>query len=299
MNLKLLNIYVLLSVAMLVACQDETAKVITTSKHEVQQPAAIARGKLDVEGGLIPLAFPTEGIVTKVMVSEGQKVEKGQLLLQQDKQLIDADRRVAESALHVADTQLQGLRDQMPMLQEKVHRLNAAAAAGAAQMQLSDEAQLALQQAQTEINIAKAERNLAKTKLNQITRRGALLDLHAPSAGTVVKINAHLGEFLSNGQDALLLLPQKPMIVRAELNESYLQVVKVGMQAKVYIDHDSERIELATARVVRMSPVFIQSQLQHDSQQAPGRVVECILEFSTAPTTRVGQNVIVNFYDKP
>lgn len=297
--LKGLRICTLVTFGIFAGCKEDTLEVEQKSAVQTKQPTAIARGKLDVEGGLVALSFSAEGVVNKIMVAEGQQVEKGQLLLQQDQRISNADQRVAESELAVADTQLQGLRDKIPELQQKAQRLNLAAQAGAMQMQLSDEAQVVLQQAQTEISIAQAERNLAKSKLSQIQSRGALLNLHAPFAATVVKINAHSGEFLANGQSALVLLPKKPIIVRAELNESYLQSVKVGMQAKVQIDHDSDRTDLATARVTRISPVFIQSQLQQNSQQSPGRVVECILEFNTAPLTRVGQNVIVSFYDQP
>jgi len=293
------KICVLISIGMLSACNDDAKNVTLKSSVDVKQPAAIARGKIDVEGGLLTLSFSNAGLVNKVLIKEGQVVEGRQLLLQQDDRIFYADQHVAKSELTVANTQLQGLQEKMPELQKKAKRLALAAEAGAAQMQLSDEVQIALQQAQIDINNAQAERNLAKTKLNQVISRGALLNMHAPVAGTIVKLHAHSGEFMANGQNALVLLPKKPIIVRAELNESYLQSVKVGMQAKVQIDNDSERIDLASARVTHISPVFMQSELQHNNQQSPGRVVECILEFNTPPLTRVGQNVIVSFYDKP
>lgn len=302
MNLNLpksMKIAVLITAGLLAACQDDTSKAKLGSAAEVKQPAAIARGKIDVEGGLMPLSFSTEGNVTQVLVREGQQVEQGQLLIQQDKRMFDAEKNVSLSEMAVANAELQGLQKQVPELEQKVKRLNLAAQAGAAQMQLSDEAQLALQQLQTEVGTAQAQYNLARSKFNQIKTRGALLDLRAPFAGTIVKLNTHTGEFLTHGQEALVLLPQKPLIVRAELNESFLQSVKVGMPAKIQVDNDNGRVDLATARVTRISPIFIHSQLQDNTQQGAGRVVECILEFSTQPITRVGQNVVVSFYDQP
>ena len=91
------------------------------------------------------------------------------------------------------------------------------------------------------------------------------------------------------------LLPNKPFIIRAELNESYLAGVKVGMKAKVQIDNDSERKDLPTAHVIRISSTFVLSQLQENAQQSPRRVVECILAFDSEPSTLVGQNVVVSF----
>jgi multidrug resistance efflux pump len=302
MNLNLpksIKVAALTTLGLVAACQDQPSPAKVESVAESKQIAAIARGKVDVEGGLINLSFATEGMVTKVAVKEGQQVEKGQLLLQQDKRIWDAEKQVALSEMTIADTTLQGLQQQIPELVAKVKRLQLAAEAGAAQMQLKDEAQLALQQLQTEVNTAQAQYKLAKSKVNQINARGALLDVRAPSAGTVVKLSAHAGEVLAAGQEALVLLPQQALIVRAELNESFLSSVKVGMPAKVQVDHDSGRIDLATAHVTRISPIFIHSQLQDNTQQSPGRVVECILEFNAQPITRVGQNVIVSFYDQP
>ncbi|WP_227521855.1 HlyD family efflux transporter periplasmic adaptor subunit [Klebsiella sp. X1-16S-Nf21] len=70
-------------------------------------------------------------------------------------------------------------------------------------------------------------------KVARLTARGAQLDLQAPFAGSIVKLNDQPGTFIPSGQPAALFLPIKPLIIRAELNESYLAGVKVGMQAKV------------------------------------------------------------------
>lgn len=288
---------VILSLWVLVGCDDKPAKPVEASSADIVRPVAMARGKVDVEGGMIALSFPSEGVVDKVLVSEGQTVQQGQRLLQQDNRLFNADKRVAESEITVANAQLQGLREQLPGLKQKAMRLKVAAQAGASQMQLSDEAHAQLQQAQTAITVAQAQVNLAKNRLAQLAARGAQLDLQAPFAGSIVKLNVQPGTFIPGGQPAALFLPDKPLIIRAELNESYLAGVKVGMQAKVQIDNDSERVDLPSAHVIRISSTFVTSQLQDNAQQSQGRVVECILAFDSVPSTRVGQNVVVSFYD--
>lgn len=287
---------VILSLWVLVGCDDKPAEHVAASSTDIARPVAIARGKVDVEGGMLALSFPSEGVVNKVLVSEGQTVQQGQRLLQQDNRLFHVDKRVAESEIAVANAQLQGLREQLPGLKQKAQRLKAAAQAGAAQMQLSDEAYAQLQQAQTAVTVAQAQVNLAKSRLAQLAVRGAQLDLQAPFAGSIVKLNVQPGTFIPGGQPAALFLPDKPLIIRAELNESYLAGVHVGMQARVQIDNDSERVDLPTAQVIRISSTFAASQLQDNVQQSQGRVVECILAFDSEPSTRVGQNVVVSFY---
>lgn len=279
-------------------CKKDNVEIATHVFSNQEEPVAIARGKTDVEGGLITLSFPLEGVIQKVLVREGQIVQPGQLLMQQDTRMFLTDKSIAESELAIANLQLQGLKEQIPELKQKVERLNMAAQAGASQMQLTDEASNTLKQIQTEVAVAKAQVNLSKNKLSQILARGEQLNLRAPFSGTVVKINAQSGEFLSSSHPLMVLLPNKPAIIRAELNESYLTSVKIGMQAKVQIDSDNQRINLPDAHVIRISPIYMQSQLQSNAQHISGRVVECILEFNTTPPTRVGQNVMVSFYSK-
>lgn len=284
---------------MLVGCNEKDApSVVAPSSADADRPVAIARGKTDVQGGLLRLSFPAEGMISKVLVSEGQSVEKDQLLVQQDNRVFLAEKRVAEGEQAVANAQLAGLRIQLPSLQQAATRLKLAAQAGASQMQLSDEAWAAFRQAQANVTASESEATLAKNKLSLLEVRGTQLNLRAPLAGTVIKLTAQPGEFASVQHNVLLLLPNRPVIVRAELNESYLAAVKVGMAATVQIDDGSGRTPLPSAHISRISPVFMQSQLQDNTQQAPGRVVECTLEFDSPPSVRIGQNVIVSFYDK-
>lgn len=55
-----------------------------------------------------------------------------------------------------------------------------AAQAGAAQMQLSDEAYEAVQQAKTAVTVAQAQAKLAERRLAKLVEHGAQLDLRAP-----------------------------------------------------------------------------------------------------------------------
>ena len=65
-------------------------------------------------------------------------------------------------------------------------------------MQLSDEAYEAVQQAKTAVTVAQAQANLAERRLAKLVEHGAQLDLRAP--GSIVKLNAQEGAFISSGQ---------------------------------------------------------------------------------------------------
>lgn len=297
-SLRYRHIYLLFTlIAPIFGCNNEKDEMQQTAEQH-EMPVAIARGKTDVEGGLISLSFPLDGTVQKILVNEGQVVKEKQILMQQDNRMLQIDKRIAKNELTIAQLQLKSLEERIRELKLKLERLDLAAHAGAAQMQLSDEVRSLLLKTISDEAMTKVQVDIAQSKLNQLLIRGEQLNLVAPVSGTIVKLNTHLGAFLAGQHESMLLLPDKPVIIRAELNESYLTSVKVGMQAKVQIDNDNQIISLPNARVIRISPVFMQSQLQGNNQHTSGRVVECILEFNSTPSTRVGQNVIVSFYKK-
>ena len=97
-----------------------------------------------------------------------------------------------------------------------------------------------------------------------------------------------------------MLLPKRPFIVRAEVNESFVTAIREGMKALVTVDADGSaaRQEFPAATVLRISPVYGAAKLQDDAQRGPVRVVECVLAFDQPPANvKVGQNVRVSFHE--
>lgn len=63
---------------------------------------APATGKITPEGSIKTIQPASPGVVTEIKVSEGQKVKKGQLLIQLDSSIAKSDVKTAEQALTVA-----------------------------------------------------------------------------------------------------------------------------------------------------------------------------------------------------
>ena len=266
---------------------------------QAQAPLAVARGKIDVEGGLLSLNVATAGQIEQVAVHEGQAVQKGQLLLRLASDAAQADLAVAQSEQQLAETRARLKAARLAPLKQTLGRWQTAARDGAADLQKVDEAAQALRDAQAESDMAAAEATVAKRKLQQLQVLQKRYELKAPAAGVVVRLQAHAGQQIAPETTALVVLPQAPMIVRAELNESFASVVKPGMRAAVVVDGDtSQGAALPSARLVRISPVYGTARLQDDTQRGPVRVVECVLQFDEAPAgVRVGQNVRVSFHE--
>lgn len=274
---------------------DSPAVANTTQQH--QNPVAVARGKIEVDGGLLELATAVDGTVQQIAVREGQQVQAGQLLLKVHDEDLRAELSVAQSSYQLAQARHNALAAKLPLLQTQLKRLQAAARDGAADLQEVDNAQAALRNAQSEAEVAQAEVKLAQTKTQQLRERQRLYALHAPEAATVVHLRAQVGSQVHTSQAAMRLLPLRPLRIRAELNESFAGTVQKGMRASVVLDNDSSTA-LPEARVLRINPMYGPSTLQDDAQRGPLRVVECVLEFETAPgNVRVGQNVRVSFHE--
>jgi len=288
---------------MLVACNEKTAplSVATAAEPASAGQVAVARGKIEVPGGLLELSPAQEGMVQAVAVQEGQDVRRGQLLLRLAGEATNADAAVAESELRLAQARHQARAQRLPSLRRTAARLAEAVAAGAAEPQRSEEAQQAVRDAESELAISQAESEVARSRLAQVQAQRSRLELHAPEDGTVVRVGTQAGQrapLAANGSPAAItLLPHRTLVVRAELNESYAAQVHVGQRASVTTDGDAVSAALPPAHVVRVSPVLGTGRLQEDLQRGPVRIVECVLEFDQAPTARVGQNVRVSFHE--
>lgn len=263
-------------------------------------PVAVARGKIEVEGGLLELAPASAGVVRQLLAKEGQQVAKGQLLLRLGDDEPRAELAVAQSELQLAQTRARTRAARLPALRQTHDRWQAAVREGAAEAQGLDEAAQALRDGQADAQVADVEVAVARAKLAQLQTQLKRLELRAPEAGVVVRVAAQLGAPVTSSAPAVVLLPARPLLVRAELNESFAHAVRVGMSASVVADGDGGGAQpgLPDAKVLRISPVYGTARLQDDPLRGPVRVVDCLLTFDQAPQgARVGQNVRVTFHE--
>jgi multidrug resistance efflux pump len=257
---------------------------------------AVARGKVDVEGGLLNLSMPVEGTLASVDVHEGQQVRQGQLLA-------TLDARPAQLAVDAAQARLEQARAKLKLdgIQQdaaklRAQRLAAAAAAGAGDGQSADDAREASARLDAEHGIDQAAVAMAQQQLDEAKYALQQRRLAAPLDAEVVRVAAQPGATVAPGAGPLfVLLPDKPRIVRAELNESYVDAVRPGMRAEVEAG-DGQGRQRWSARVLRVGQVYGPATLQDDPQvRANARAVECVLALDPPRQLRIGQRVIVRF----
>lgn len=258
--------------------------------------AAVARGRVDVEGGLLKLGMAAEGVLARVPVREGERVAAGQELAALDVTAARADDRIAEARLAQARAQVNLLQQRLAQARVRAQRLGAAAAAGAGDGQSADDARDALAQLQNEADSARAAADIAAAQRDQAAAALQRQTLHAPVAGELARVAARVGMSVApHGAPLFVLLPDGERIVRAELNAAFLDNVHTGMRAQILDDGDTQRV-LGAARVLRLSPAFGASTLEDDPDvRANERTVECVLVLDKAGGLRIGQRVLVRF----
>jgi len=257
--------------------------------------AAVASGRVDVEGGLLDIHAPRDGTIASVPAQAGTTVQRGEILATLDDTAAILFTREVAAELEQARAQQRILSGQLASARQRADRLAAAARAGAGEIQAADDAQSAATRLVAEIQAAKAAIDTARAKLALAEHEVARDAVRAPLQAHVVRINVQPGSIVSPQSPPLLqLLPLTAHIVRADLSEVYIDAVHAGMSATVAAEGDTSGHW--RARVLRVSPVVGVTPLDDDPQRRGiTRTAECVLQLEPEASLRVGQRVLVRF----
>jgi RND family efflux transporter MFP subunit len=255
----------------------------------------MARGSVDVEGGLIRITAERDGVIKQLKAEDGDIVKAGQVLALLDERQTQIAVSIARAELDQANAQTKVLQAKLPVARQRAQRLLAAANEGAATGQAADDAKGEATLLAAEITAANASAAVAAKRLDNARYEAERRTLRAPSAGRIVQRNVHVGDSVlaQSSTELFQLLPNHPLIVRAELNEAFVDKVYPDMQAEIVPDGDDSKIY--SARVLRVGAVFGPSKHSDDPEARPdARAVECVLLLKDNEL-RIGQHVLVRF----
>ncbi|QND55121.1 efflux RND transporter periplasmic adaptor subunit (plasmid) [Phyllobacterium sp. 628] len=255
---------------------------------------AAARGIVDVEDGLLRLSAQRDGMIVEILAAEGQKVKQGDVLA-----MIDSRHEVI--AVHTAEAEVRQMQGQLAMLKTKLQtqtrqtdRLRRAAAGKAVSAQVLDEAEAQLTGTKAEVTIAEATLAATESRLENIRLEVEMRTVRAPVDARIVHRSTKVGEVISaqNLTELFTLLPEGPRIVRAEIQEQFVKLIKPGMDVDILAESDDGI--LVKGRVVRIGHVLAQPK----SRDMPGervdvRTSDCIISIPAKVPLLIGQRVIV------
>jgi HlyD family secretion protein len=144
--------------------------------------------------------------------------------------------------------------------------------------------------AEGQVNIARAELAAAAAAIDKLTIR-------APVAGTVLQINAKLGELAAptNAQPLLVLGDISALRVRAELDERDFGEIKIGQP--VLVRAAAFRGREFVGKVAFIAPLVEQGRINARGQRnlTDVDVVEVLVDLAQAEPLAVGMKVDVYF----
>jgi HlyD family secretion protein len=258
--------------------------------------ATIANGKVDIEGGVVEVAARRAGVISEVLVQEGDMVHRGQVLARQE----DQDSRLAVKSAAAAVAQAES---QIPLMQVNLHtaqreyeRLKGLASTKLVSQQQLDQAGDAVASAQAQLGIQQAAVQTARAQLAQAEYNEDLTIIRAPMDGKIIRRYANPGGGASTLQvsDMFDLEPATRHIVRAEIIESAIPDVHVGQEVEITPETDPDK--LAVGGVIRIAATFGARKLKSDSanEASDERVVEVVVSADNTPYL-IGQRVLVKF----
>ena len=283
----------------------------------------------------ISLGAAQSGIVVEAMYTSeqaGQRVRKGEPLLRIDDRSWQAELQVNRANLKSAEAELAKLEqmprsEDIPPLEAKVRtaqsRLADARDRYERVLQLSDvaltreertqrkfaketaeselelaKAELAREQAgawQPDVEIARAAVAAAKAKVQLTEMEIERCVVRAPLDGELLSVNVRVGEYVSNGSSALVVLGNLERVnVRVSVDEEDLPRFRPGQAAWGVPRGDSG--QKWPLRFVRVEPMVVPKKMLSGAgdERIDTRVAEAIYQFESAPpTVFVGQQLDV------
>ncbi|KMK51316.1 membrane protein [[Actinobacillus] muris] len=187
----------------------ESVSQVTAMKVQPQEwtPMLSAVGSIRPNQGAM-LSSQIGGTVSRVLVKSGERVEKGQLLVELDSSVERASLRATEAQLPSVRATLQRYR-------------NLIASKSASQMEL-DNAQAAYDQLVANIESLK----------ESIKRR----QIYAPFSGVAGIVNVNVGQYINVGTDIVRVEDQSIMKIRFTLPQTDLEHIFVGQKVTAQVD---------------------------------------------------------------
>ncbi len=268
----------LISVLLVAACNN---KKESQQPQPEPQPAQIAVGigKVIPQGGVSNLAAPVSGIVADILVEVGSRVSENDDLIILDN--TDAKLSVNEDNARIA-TQQRNIRSARLLeekgritLQDKERKLSdakelfaAGAISGENLRQLQNDYDVELQNQQklrndialqqSQLSELAAQRNVSSENLRSTV-------LKAPMNGTVLSILPRKGEALNQYETYILLAPEAPLVVLAEIDEMLSSRIAVGQECEIKVLGGVG--QTARGKILRVSPDLKKKSLFSDSGQ--------------------------------
>ena len=226
------------------------------------------------------LSAPAGGQIAHLLVQKGERVKKGQILLELWNKDLEAQARLADEALITAQNQEKQACFQADLAQQEAERAAKLLAKGFISKEGMDQKNSAARIAQAGCDAAKS---MTEQGMSRIAAARADLDrlvLRAPFDGIVAEISGELGEYATPSPPGIPTPPSIDLIddsclyISAPIDEVDAARIQVGQTARITLD--AIKGQSFAGRVKRIAPYVLELEKQ-------ARTVEVEVDFADFP----------------
>ncbi|CAH0248929.1 efflux RND transporter periplasmic adaptor subunit [Pseudomonas carnis] len=182
----------------------------------------------------VDVGAQASGQIRKIHVEAGDQVQEGQLLVEIDPATQKAKLDASRYAIENLQAQLQEQKAQHQLAHQKYQRQQRLSAGNATREEDVQTAKAELSATQARVQMFQAQIRQAQASLRSDEAELGYTRIYAPMTGTVVAVDARVGQTLNAQQQTPLILriaKLSPMTVWAEVSEADIGHVKPGMSA--------------------------------------------------------------------
>ena len=182
----------------------------------------------------VDVGAQASGQIRQIHVEAGDPVQEGQLLVEIDPSTQKAKLDASRYAIENLKAQLQEQKAQHQLARQKYQRQQRLAAGNATREEDVQTAKAELSATQARVDMFQAQILQAQASLRSDEAELGYTRIYAPMSGTVVAVDARVGQTLNAQQQTPLILriaKLSPMTVWAEVSEADIGHVKPGMSA--------------------------------------------------------------------
>jgi HlyD family secretion protein len=265
----------------------DPSKLAKVEKGDLAK-SVVATGKVEPITK-VDVKSKASGIVKKLLIDAGDRVKKGQLLAQLDKEEIQAQVEQSRAALAASEANLKSSEadyerakvdaegPDVPLLKRAYERAIGMAKEGVVSTSALEDAQKNYELALNKQNVAKAQLIVLKAKiaqsqaqvaqdrahLNQLDEQLSYTDIESPIDGVVLSRNVEMGDAVSSilvlGSSATLVMTlgdTSEVYVKGKVDESDIGKVYLGQPARIKVESFKEKT--FNGKVTKISPMGVE-----------------------------------------
>lgn len=265
----------------------DKTKLASVDKGDLAK-SVVATGKIEPITK-VELKSKASGIVKKLYVEYGDKIKKGQMLAELDREEIQARVAQAKAQLDASTASLNGTRADLerakvdaegpdvPLLKRAYERAQGMAKDGVVSVSALDDAQKNYEMSLNKQNVSKAQLHVLQAKigqaegqvgqdranLKQLEEQLGYTTIESPLDGIVLSRDVEIGDAVSSilvlGSSATLVMTlgdTSEVYVKGKVDESDIGKVYLGQPARIKVE--SFKDKTFTGKVTKISPMGVE-----------------------------------------